>query len=125
MIIIGLVISNGLVSLGGALIAQNQNFQILDGDRLHGHRPGIGYHWGGALWEEEFFMRLTSLVFGAITYRIIIAFVLKLGMHSNDLKLLYCNNGSHCPVPAYDQGFVNPPKIAIGEVSRMLRIDGV
>ena len=31
--------------------------------------------------------RLTSLVLGAITYRIIIAFVLKLGMPANDLKL--------------------------------------
>ncbi len=31
--------------------------------------------------------RLISLVLGAITYRIIIALVLKLGMPANDLKL--------------------------------------
>ena len=37
--------------------------------------------------KRNFFSRLLSLVLGAITYRIIIALVLKLGMPTNDLKL--------------------------------------
>ncbi|MDK2904668.1 MAG: putative tryptophan/tyrosine transport system permease protein, partial [Eubacteriaceae bacterium] len=36
---------------------------------------------------RNFFNCLVSLVLGAITYRIIIALVLKLGMPANDLKL--------------------------------------
>ena len=37
--------------------------------------------------KRGFFSRLLSLVLGAITYRIIIAFVLDRGMSPNDLKL--------------------------------------
>ena len=37
--------------------------------------------------KRNFFLRLLSLVFGAVVYRIIIAFVLWLGMPSNDLRL--------------------------------------
>src|SRR5690606_21944824 len=37
--------------------------------------------------RRSFYSRLMSLVFGAITYRLIIALVLKMGMPANDLKL--------------------------------------
>jgi putative ABC transport system permease protein len=37
--------------------------------------------------KRNFFNRLISLVMGAVTYRIIIAMVLKMGMPANDLKL--------------------------------------
>jgi putative ABC transport system permease protein len=65
--------------------------------------------------KRNFFMRLTSLVFGAITYRIIIAFVLKLGMHSNDLKLFTAITVAIALSLPMIKDFVNPPKIAIGE----------
>ena len=88
MIILGLVISNGLVALCGALIAQSQNFadvQMGIGSIVIGLASVI---IGEVLFgKRNFFNRLLSLVMGAITYRIIIAVVLELGMPANDLKL--------------------------------------
>ena len=88
MTIIGLVISNGLVAVSGALIAQSQSFadvQMGIGSIVIGLASVI---IGEVLFgKKNFFSRLISLVSGAITYRIIIALVLKLGMPANDLKL--------------------------------------
>lgn len=88
MIIIGLVLSNGLVSLSGALIAQSQRFadvQMGTGSIVIGLASVI---IGEVLFgKKNFFSRLAGLALGAITYRIIIALVLKLGMPANDLKL--------------------------------------
>lgn len=87
-IILGLVLSNGLVALSGALIAQSQSFadvQMGIGSIVIGLASVI---IGEVLFgKNQFFIRLLSLVLGAITYRIIIALVLKLGMPANDLKL--------------------------------------
>jgi putative ABC transport system permease protein len=88
MKIIGLVISNGLVAISGALISQSQSFadvQMGTGSIVIGLASVI---IGEVLFGKKSFLgRLISLVLGAITYRIIIAFVLKLGMPANDLKL--------------------------------------
>ncbi|NLP31179.1 MAG: ABC transporter permease [Clostridiales bacterium] len=88
MIILGLVISNGLVGISGAMIAQSQSFadvQMGMGSIVIGLASVI---IGEVLFgKNNFFSRLLSLVLGAITYRIIIALVLKMGMHANDLKL--------------------------------------
>jgi putative ABC transport system permease protein len=88
MIILGLVISNGLVAVSGALIAQSQSFadvQMGMGSIVIGLASVI---IGEVLFgKRNFFNRLLSLVMGAITYRIIIALVLKLGMPANDLKM--------------------------------------
>ncbi|MGI6403308.1 MAG: ABC transporter permease [Oscillospiraceae bacterium] len=88
MKIIGLVISNGLVAISGALIAQSQSFadvQMGTGSIVIGLASVI---IGEVLFgKKNFFSRLISLVLGAITYRMIIALVLKLGMPANDLKL--------------------------------------
>lgn len=88
MIILGLVISNGLVALSGALIAQSQSFadiQMGIGSIVIGLASVI---IGEVLFgKNHFYGRLISLVLGAITYRIIIALVLKLGLSANDLKL--------------------------------------
>lgn len=88
MKILGLIISNGLVALSGALIAQNQGFsdvQMGIGSIVIGLASVI---IGEVLFSKRnFFTRLLGLVFGSVTYRIIIAVVLKLGMPANDLKL--------------------------------------
>lgn len=87
-IILGLMISNGLVAIGGALIAQSQRFadvQMGIGSIVIGLASVI---IGEVLFgKRNFASRLISLVLGAIVYRIIIALVLKLGMPANDLKL--------------------------------------
>ena len=115
-LILGLVISNGLVSLAGALIAQNQNFSDIGmgtGSIVIGLASVI---IGEVLFgKRNFLMRLTSLVFGAITYRIIIAFVLKLGMSSNDLKLFTAITVAIALALPMIKDFVNPPKVNIEE----------
>lgn len=88
MKILGLVISNGLVSLSGALIAQSQNFadvQMGTGSIVIGLASLIigEVLFGG----KNFYRRLVALILGAVVYRLIIALVLELGMNPNDLKL--------------------------------------
>jgi putative ABC transport system permease protein len=116
MIIIGLVISNGLVALSGALIAQNQTFadvQMGTGSIVIGLASVI---IGEVLFgKRNYFLRLTSLAMGAITYRIIIAFVLKLGMHSNDLKLFTAITVAIALSLPIIKDYLNPPKISIEE----------
>ena len=88
MKILGLVISNALVALSGALIAQSQNFadvQMGTGSIVIGLASLI---IGEVLFGRRgFFSRLLSLILGAIVYRLIIALVLEMGMPTNDLKL--------------------------------------
>lgn len=88
MIILGLMISNGLVALSGALIAQQQAYadvQMGTGAIVIGLASVI---IGEVLFgKRNVFNCLVSLVLGAITYRVIIALVLELGMPAHDLKL--------------------------------------
>ena len=87
-IILGLMLANGLVALSGGLIAQSQNYadvQMGVGAIVIGLASLI---IGEVLFGRHGFKsRLLSMVFGAITYRIIIALVLRLGMPADDLKL--------------------------------------
>ncbi len=90
MKILGLMISNGMVALSGALVAQSQGYadvgmgtgtiviglaSIIIGEVI------FGSHFG-------FWWVLLSAVFGSVIYRIVIAVVLQLGLKSTDLKLL-------------------------------------
>jgi len=88
MIILGLMISNGLVSLSGALIAQYQGFSDIQmgvGSIVIGLASLI---IGEVLFGTRSFKNsLISVILGAVVYRIIIALVLKAGMNPNDLKL--------------------------------------
>lgn len=86
--ILGLIISNGLVAISGGLIAQNQSFsdiQMGAGTIVIGLASVI---IGEVLFSRKnFSSKLIALMLGAIAYRIIIALVLRMGMHANDLKL--------------------------------------
>ena len=88
MKILGLVISNGLIALSGALIAQSQSFadiQMGTGAIVIGLASLI---IGEVLFGKGgFYKRLVAIILGAVVYRVIIALVLKMGMPSNDLKL--------------------------------------
>lgn len=87
---LGLMISNGMVAMSGALVAQSQGYadvgmgtgtiviglaSIIIGEVIFGSR--FGFWW-----------TLLTAVFGSIIYRIVIAVVLQLGLKSTDLKLL-------------------------------------
>lgn len=88
MIVLGLMISNGLVALSGALIAQQQNYadvQMGIGSIVIGLASVI---IGEVLFGRcSFFNCLFSLALGAVTYRVIIALVLEMGLPPYDLKL--------------------------------------
>ena len=87
-IILGLLISNGMVSMAGALIGQIQGFAdagMGTGTIVIGLASVI---IGEVLFGTRNFMNwLLAVVGGSIVYRIVIAFVLKLGMNQNDMKL--------------------------------------
>jgi len=88
-IIIGLAVSNGLVALAGAIIAQYQSFADVS--------MGIGMVViglasviiGEVLFSVKTLMRrLIAVALGAILYRLIITIALWLGMPPTDLKLV-------------------------------------
>ncbi|MEF9917125.1 MAG: ABC transporter permease, partial [Lachnospiraceae bacterium] len=87
---IGLVISNGLISLSGALVGQSQGYSdvkmgtgaiviglasIVIGEVIFGKRFNFAYI-------------LLSVVLGSVIYRMIIALVLYLGLSTDDMKLI-------------------------------------
>ncbi len=97
MIIIGLVLSNGLVAFSGAIIAQYQSYsdvQMGTGSIVIGLASLI---IGEVIVGTRTFKRtLVALAIGAVVYRIIIACVLKLGMNANDLKLFTAITVAFC-----------------------------
>ena len=88
MKIVGLVLSNGVIALAGALIAQNDGYadvskgtgviviglaSIIIGEVLYG--------------ELTFFERLVAIVIGSIIYQLLILLVIRLGFDTTYLKI--------------------------------------
>lgn len=89
MVIVGLMISNGMVGLCGALIAQNNGYADIN--------MGIGtivialasiIIGEVAFGELTLNQRLVAVTLGSIIYRIILLAVLQLGFSANDLNLI-------------------------------------
>lgn len=89
MIILGLAISNGLIALGGAFIAQYQGFADV--------QMGIGVVvWGLAsviigealVGTRQLGLSITGAVMGSVLFRLLVAIALRLGLNPNDLKLV-------------------------------------
>lgn len=116
MKILGLVISNGLVAVSGGLIAQSQSFadvQMGTGSIVIGLASVI---IGEVLFgRKSFYSRLVSLVLGAVTYRIIIALVLKMGMPANDLKLFTAITVAIALALPVFKSYLHPIRISIKE----------
>ncbi|MGB7366854.1 MAG: ABC transporter permease [Carnobacterium jeotgali] len=87
--ILGLMLSNGLISAAGALIAQDNGYADISmgiGTIVIGLASVIiGEVIFGNL---SFVNRLICVILGAIIYRFIIMFVLLIGLQPNDLKLI-------------------------------------
>ena len=87
-IILGLIISNALISISGALVGQNNGFADVGmgvGTIVIGLASVI---IGEVLFGTRSFKNcLVSVVLGSVVYRIVIAVVLQMGMPPNDLKL--------------------------------------
>ena len=89
MIIIGLGLSNGIVALSGALLAQFQGFADV--------QMGIGMIvWGLAsvilgealVRSSRLGLVLVSIIMGSVLFRLFIAIALRFGMDPNNLKLI-------------------------------------
>ena len=89
--VIGLVISNSLVALAGALLSQYQGFSDINMGR-----GAIVIGLAAVIIGEQIFdkvfknfaLKLFACVLGAIIYYLVIQFVLKLGLSTDDLKML-------------------------------------
>jgi len=87
--ILGLALSNGLIGLAGALLAQYQGFADV--------QMGIGMVvWGLAsviigealVGTGSFGLTLTGAVMGSVLFRLLVAIALRWGLDPNDLKLI-------------------------------------
>jgi putative ABC transport system permease protein len=89
--VLGLALSNGIVAFSGALLAQYQGFADINmgrGSIVIGLAAVIiGEVLLGKIFQN-FALRLLSAVIGAVIYYIVIQFVLRLGLSTDDLKLL-------------------------------------
>ena len=87
-IILGLIISNALISVSGALVGQNNGFADVGmgvGTIVIGLASVI---IGEVLFGTRSFKNcMISVVLGSVVYRIVIAIVLQMGMPPTDLKL--------------------------------------
>ena len=89
MKILGLMISNGLVALGGSLLAMYQGFADIS--------MGIGLILVGlasvivgqaVFGQRTVFWATLAVIVGAVLYRLIIQFALNAGLSPNDMKLI-------------------------------------
>jgi len=89
MIILGLAVSNGLIALGGALLAQYQGFADV--------QMGIGMVvWGLAsviigealVGTRQLGLSIAGAVMGSVLFRLLVAIALRVGLDPNDLKLV-------------------------------------
>lgn len=87
--ILGLMLSNGLIAFAGALIAQDDGYADISkgvGTIVIGLASVI---IGEVVFGNLYFKnRLVCVILGSIIYRLIIMFVLFIGLESNDLKLI-------------------------------------
>ena len=89
--VLGLMVSNGLVALAGSLLAQYQGFSDINMGRGAIVIGLAAVIIGEVLFDRvfrNFALKLLASVIGAIIYYIVIQFVLRLGLSTDDLKLL-------------------------------------
>lgn len=89
MIVLGLALSNGIVALSGALLAQFQGFADV--------QMGIGMVvWGLAsviigealVRTRNLGLTIAGAIMGSVLFRLLVAVALRLGLNPNDLKLI-------------------------------------
>ena len=90
-IVLGLMVSNGLVALAGGLLSQYPGFSDINMGRgaivIGLAAVIIGEVIFGKIFRN-FALKLTAAVIGAIIYYIVMNFVLRMGLSTDDLKLL-------------------------------------
>ena len=90
-VVLGLMLSNGLVALSGALLAQFQGAADVNMGRgaivIGLAAVIIGEVVFGKLFRN-FALKLVAVAIGAVIYYLVLQLVLQLGLNTNDLKLL-------------------------------------
>ena len=89
--VLGLMISNGLVALSGALLSQYQGFADINMGRGAIVIGLAAVIIGEVIFDKifrNFGLKLLSCVIGAVIYYVVIQIVLKMGLSTDDLKLL-------------------------------------
>ncbi|MCC8048248.1 MAG: ABC transporter permease [Oscillospiraceae bacterium] len=89
--VLGLMLSNGFVALAGALLAQYQGFADINMGRGAIVIGLAAVIIGEVIFSKifrSFALKLLAAVLGAIIYYIVIQIVLRLGLNTDDLKLL-------------------------------------
>lgn len=89
--VLGLMISNGLVALSGGLLAQYQGFSDINMGRGAIVIGLAAVIIGEVIFSKifrNFALKLTAAIIGAIIYYVVMTFVLRLGLSTDDLKLL-------------------------------------
>lgn len=90
-VVLGLMLSNGLVAVCGALLAQYQGSVDVNMGRGAIVIGLAAVIIGEVLFDRvfrNFALKLTAVVIGAVIYYIVLQVVLQLGLNTNDLKLL-------------------------------------
>ena len=123
MKILALALSNGLVALSGALIAQNQSYSDVSmgqGAIVIGLASVI---IGEVLfYRGNFLNRLISVVLGAVVYRIIIAMVIEMGMNPTDLKLFTAITVAIClALPTFQPQIKSAAQKIVGAKSKEVK----
>ena len=88
--ILALVISNGIVSLSGALLSQYQGFADINMGRGAIVIGLAAVIIGDVIFNRifhNFALKLLACIFGGVLYYIVLTIVLRLGFDANDLKL--------------------------------------
>ena len=90
-IVLGLMLSNGLIALAGGLLSQYQGSADINMGRgaivIGLAAVIIGEVIFGKLWQN-FALKLTAVAIGAVIYYLVLQIVLQLGLNTNDLKLI-------------------------------------
>ena len=114
---IGLMLSNGLVALAGALLAQYQGAVDVNMGRgaivIGLAAVIVGEVLFGKVFRN-FALKLVAVALGAVVYYLVIQIVLQMGLNTNDLKLLTALVVALFLAVPYWQSLVKPKKQRVG-----------
>ena len=116
-ITVGLMVSNGLVALSGALLAQYQGAVDVNMGRgaivIGLAAVIVGEVLFGKVFRN-FALKLVAVALGAVVYYLVIKIVLQMGLNTNDLKLLTALVVALFLAVPYWQSLVKPKKQRVG-----------
>ena len=117
-ITVGLMVSNGLVALSGALLAQYQGAVDVNMGRgaivIGLAAVIVGEVLFGKVFRN-FALKLTAVALGAVVYYLVIQVVLQLGLNTNDLKLLTALVVALFLAVPYWKSLAKPKKQRVGD----------